>query len=130
MKNINEPLGSQKLSDNEFLDQLNIARSKTPEPIFKSTLTFPKIISPYIDSKMSSLSFFRQEFQILLSKFRREIHVLNNDIEQTWFYHAKTFENLSGENHEVVHHNLSQIYSRIAERTRYVIKLIDKIQEC
>jgi hypothetical protein len=129
-KNIIEPLGSEKLSDNEFFDQLNVARLKTPEPIFKSSLNFPKIISPYIDSKMDSLSFFKQEFQILLSKFKREIHLLNNDIEQTWFYHAKTFENLSEENHEVVNHNLSQIYFRIAEQTSYIVKLIDKIQAC
>lgn len=129
-KDIKEPSGFKKLNDEDFFNLLNITRLQKPESELKSSISVPKIISPYLDSKFNSLSSYSQKFQILVSKFRREIHLINSDIEKSWFYHAKSFDNISDNNSKSIDHNLTQIYSRLSQRTRNVIKLIDEIQKC
>jgi len=113
-----------KFTDDQFYTFLLLMQDKKDERV---NLTFTRISTPYLNSKYESISTFKQEFQLLITKLRREIEFLNNDFDQCWFYHSKTFDKITDLNLDVVRKNIDQIIKRISRRTKGTIKLIQKI---
>lgn len=95
----------------------------------KTNLTVAKLDIPYINSNFGFVSLFNEQFQMLLSKFKREVDLINSDAEQIWYYHTKTFDKITDMNHDVVVQNIANIIARVARRSKGLIKLTQQIIE-
>ena len=82
--------------------------------------------TPYIDSKIGSISYFKEEYQSSLFKIKREIDFINHYGEQIWYYFTKTFDNPTQGNLQIINTNLDGTFSNVAKRTKRTVELIEK----
>lgn len=73
------------------------------------------------------LSLLENEAQQLILVIKRDINFLNNDIDQIWTFHQKTFEVENPVNHERLRMNIHNISSRIGKRSKTAVDKIVRL---
>jgi len=68
---------------------------------------------PFLNSQLSSLSLFSTEFQRKALKIASRLSIMNEEIDASNFYHKKTFESLSEQNHSTVVVNMLGCYQNL-----------------
>lgn len=91
------------------------------------TTNYPPIVLPYLDSNYHILSLLSETFVKNISKLKREISSINSDFNKIWFYHSKTYENISDNNYDNAVKNIENISRSISKKARSIILLIEKI---
>ncbi len=89
-------------------------------------LTLKKYGTPLLDSKITFLTVFNEEFQNRVLEIKAQINTLNEEVDLTRFYLMKTFDSLSQENHQIVSQNLDDCYRQISAMAR---RIVDHISE-
>jgi len=96
----------------------------------ETSFIYQNITTPYIDLTLSNISLFNTNIQKSLFTLKRDINFLNNDINQIWFYHSKTFDNPTQGNLVLLNANLNNLYARISRRSKIMVeKIADTLQE-
>lgn len=113
-----------KMSEDEFHQFMLLWQSRERPGVSQ---TFSPISLPYLDSKYDFLSHYDQDFQLLIAKVRKQVDVLNNDFSQCWFYHSKTFDNITDSNHDIAVRNIDEIIGRISRRAKGIVVLVQAI---
>ena len=112
-----------EINEKELATYINVLRTNAnPKP----SNIFKEIDTPYIDSKISAISFFNEEYQSNLFKIKREINFINHYANQIWYFFTKTFDNPGQENLAIINTNLNGMYSNIAKRSKGTVELIEK----
>lgn len=117
-----------KLDESQFLNAvLLISRGfQAKENVTSSML---KLSLNYTESKIDLIYLFKTEFQAQIRKILNRLGVINMIIEQTWFYHTKTYESLSKENHYLSKTNIKNNTRKISTRTKSLIDYIQLVIE-
>lgn len=116
-----------KMTNAEFFTLCTISHNYKKSEYIISNQTFSKINLPFVDSNYHSISLFDEKFQLLITKLKHDICLLNHFYEQIWFYHSKTFDKLSNDNHMIIVGNINQIIPRICRMSMALIKLTEDI---
>lgn len=116
-----------KYTDEVFFRILSEYQKREKSNNKKATPTITKMIIPYLESKFNTISLFKEEYQMEITKLRREIINFNEDCEQLKQYHFKTFDDVSDYNLTVIYNNKNEILKRISRKSKGLIKLIENI---
>lgn len=114
-----------ELDDDTIYALLIDAFGKSSTTSAATSFTYQNIITPYIDLKINDISLFDDTIQKSIFTLKRDINFLNSDINQIWFYHSKTFDNLSQGNHQLLNANLNNLYARISRRSKIMVNKIE-----
>jgi len=129
-KDIKDKIPKITEMDDEFVFTLiQAAFVKNITTTLPTNFTYQNITTPYIDLKINDISLLKSSLQKVLFTLKRDINFMNGDINQIWFYHAKTFESISQNNLAVVNANIRSIYGRIARRSKIMVNKITEILE-
>jgi hypothetical protein len=115
-----------EIEDDILFQLISVTFVKNPNESRPASFTYQSITTPYIDLKISDISLFPTNIQKSIFTLKRDINFLNNDVNQIWFYHSKTFDNPTSGNYQIIQANLMSLYARIARRSKI---MVDKIEE-
>lgn len=105
-------------------EELNNYKNANIEDPKKSKI-IPSVSTPYIDANLNFLSEYGEDYKQQIFGVKREINFLNNDITEVIFYHRKTFDDISTENHQVIVNNLNGLFTIMSRRTKDITELIN-----
>ena len=97
-------------------------------PDGSKSLTLRKYTTPFLDFNIGRLSMFPPSYQLKIFEIKAQLGLLNDQIEDSKFYHRMTFEpNISTENYNAVCYDLEQCYKKIADKSKTIA---DSINSC
>jgi len=91
--------------------------------------TYQNKTTPFIDSNISNISLLNKNIQKSIFTLIRDLSFLNGDVNQVWFYHSKTFDNLTENNLTILKANISNLYPRIARRAKIMVDQIEELKK-
>ena len=114
-------------SDKQFYNYLVQTKIDKVNISVITTQNYPQIVLPYLDSNYHILSLLNKKFVNSISKLKREISSINSDFNKIWFYHSKTFENISDINYDNALKNIENFSRSISKKSKHIVLLIEKI---
>lgn len=110
--------------DEEF-NKINLLKADS-----NTSLSLKIYAMPFIEPVLEQLSVFDSKFQADILEIRNQLDILNQEIEDTIFYHRLTFDpSCMDTNANIINNNLTNSYNNIQERCKIVVDKIDKFLE-
>ena len=82
---------------------------------------------PYIKSNPQYMAALDEQWAPSVRNIERRIDLVNQDIEEAQGLHARTFESLSPENHQIIVDNLAAKYLQIRDKAKDLVDAISSL---
>lgn len=113
-----------KLTD----EQLTAVLEHSKNEDLNKGMTLKKYYAPLLDANIAHIGSFSVEFQNLLLTIHSRLGIINEQIDQYYFYFKETFnENLSTHNRTIITNNIDQCYAILSQQGRMTCDLINKL---
>lgn len=120
---VNEKVSSLlSLKDDQLAAKLKQDQQKLRAAYFK------KYTLPFLETHLSSITFFPLEFQRNISDIRAQLNMLNEEIDVSWYFNMRTFDT-SDTNYVIVLGNVESSYKYIESKSRQLINSINSFMQ-
>ena len=111
-----------KSSDKEISALCQIAKDKE-----NVGLSLKRFSTPFVDSKIDSLSLFDIKFQTMFHEIRAHIDLLNQEIDNADYCFKRTFDITDPRNFETNHENLMNSYQNVKNESYRIVNMISNL---
>jgi hypothetical protein len=111
-----------KYNDEDLKNAIALKRQEKKE----SNLNLKKFHLPFLDSKISEISFFSIELQNIIYEIISKLQMINEEIDLGVRYFYMTFDSsISPENHNIIKNNLIKNYITLKPQLVILVKKMD-----